>query len=37
MGKWQAGEVTIFPENFKSLNILPKMLQINVKCFERLA
>ena len=28
IGKWQAGEVTIFPENFKILNILSKKHQM---------
>ena len=34
MGKWQARGITIFPENFKSLNILPKMLEIKIRCFD---
>ena len=37
MGKWQVGEATIFLENLKILNILSRMLDINIKCSERLA
>ena len=35
MGKWQVGEVTIFPENFEILYILWKLLDIKGKCSER--
>ena len=35
--KSQAGEVSIFLEKFKILNILSKMLQISIKCSGKLA
>ena len=35
--KKQGREVTFFPENFKSVNILSKILELYIKCHKRLS
>ena len=37
LGKKQTGEDTIFPESFKGLNILSKILVNNIKCSDKFA